>query len=125
MVGRRILSRKGMASANISDNSHLRAQGLSAYMHGERIAKMNRIWTLPCYPRIFLPSSRSTHTAYQDTLSSCHEAGAEARAFDHILNGTLLPEIAQTVLVCMAEGGGVDKIKVTTGKNGEFKYRIS
>ncbi|ULX51412.1 ClpV1 family T6SS ATPase [Cupriavidus taiwanensis] len=58
-------------------------------------------------------------------LARCTEVDAGARAVDHILNGTLLPEIAQTVLVRMAEGGGVDKIKVTTGKNGEFKYRIS
>ncbi|SPA31234.1 Chaperone clpB [Cupriavidus taiwanensis] len=58
-------------------------------------------------------------------LARCTEIDAGARAVDHILNGTLLPEIAQTVLVRMAEGGGVDKIKVTTGKNGEFKYRIS
>ncbi|SPR99820.1 type VI secretion system ATPase TssH [Cupriavidus taiwanensis] len=58
-------------------------------------------------------------------LARCTEVDAGARAVDHILNGTLLPEIAQTVLVRMAEGGGVDKIKVSTGKNGEFKYRIS
>ncbi|SPC16453.1 Protein ClpV1 [Cupriavidus taiwanensis] len=58
-------------------------------------------------------------------LARCTEVDAGARAVDHILNGTLLPEIAQTVLVRMAEGGGVDKIKVTTGKDGEFKYRIS
>ncbi|WP_354686760.1 type VI secretion system ATPase TssH [Cupriavidus necator] len=58
-------------------------------------------------------------------LARCTEVDAGARAVDHILNGTLLPEIAETVLVRMAEGGTVEKIKVTTGKSGEFKYRIS
>ncbi len=57
-------------------------------------------------------------------LARCTEVDAGARAVDHILNGTLLPEIAQTVLVRMAEGGGVGKIKVSVGKSGEFKYRI-
>jgi len=47
-----------------------------------------------------------------------------ARNVDHILNGPLLPEIAEVVLGRMAEGAGVERIKLSAGKNGEFKYAI-
>ncbi|CAJ0820916.1 type VI secretion system ATPase TssH [Ralstonia flaminis] len=60
----------------------------------------------------------------ESVLARCTEVDAGARAVDHILNGTLLPEIAESVLTRMAEGGGVEKIKVGVGKSGEFKYRI-
>ena len=35
-----------------------------------------------------------------------------------------LPEIAEVVLGRMAEGAGVERIKLSAGKNGEFKYAI-
>jgi type VI secretion system protein VasG len=57
-------------------------------------------------------------------LARCTEVDSGARNVDHILNGTLLPEIAEAVLARMAEGAGVERIKVGTGKNGEFKYTI-
>jgi type VI secretion system protein VasG len=60
----------------------------------------------------------------ESVLARCTEVDAGARAVDHILNGTLLPQIAESVLTRMAEGGSVEKIKVSVGKNGEFKYRI-
>lgn len=58
-------------------------------------------------------------------LARCTEVDSGARAVDHILNGTLLPEIAETVLARMAEGGAIASIKVGAGKSGAFKYRIS
>ena len=58
-------------------------------------------------------------------LARCTEVDSGARAVDHILNGTLLPEIAETVLARMAEGGAVASIKVGAGRNGAFKYTIS
>jgi len=61
----------------------------------------------------------------ESVLARCTEVDAGARAVDHILNGTLLPQIAESVLTRMAEGGSVEKIKVGVGKNGEFKYRIN
>jgi type VI secretion system protein VasG len=57
-------------------------------------------------------------------LARCTEVDSGARNVDHILNGTLLPEIAETVLARMAEGAAVERIKVSAGKNGEFKYSI-
>lgn len=57
-------------------------------------------------------------------LGRCTEVDSGARNVDHILNGTLLPEIAETVLARMAEGVAVERIRVSAGKNGEFKYSI-
>jgi type VI secretion system protein VasG len=58
-------------------------------------------------------------------LARCTEVDTGARNVDHILNGTLLPEIAETVLARMAEGTAFAKIKVTAAKDGQFKYRVS
>ena len=58
-------------------------------------------------------------------LQRCTEVDSGARNVDHILNGTLLPEIAGSVLAKMAEGDRVQKIKVGVSKTGEFKYRVS
>lgn len=57
-------------------------------------------------------------------LARCTEVDSGARNVDHILNGTLLPEIAEVVLARMADGAAVERIKVGAGKNGEFKYAI-
>lgn len=57
-------------------------------------------------------------------LARCTEVDSGARNVDHILNGTLLPEIAEVVLGRMAEGVAVERIKITAGKTGEFKYTI-
>ncbi|RBB21296.1 type VI secretion system ATPase TssH, partial [Xanthomonas oryzae pv. oryzae] len=58
-------------------------------------------------------------------LARCTEVDSGARNVDHILNGTLLPEIAESVLAAMAEGGNINAIKVGAGKNGAFKYKLS
>ena len=58
-------------------------------------------------------------------LARCTEVDSGARNVDHILNGTLLPEIAETVLASMAEGGKIEQIKVGAGKNGAFKYKVA
>ncbi|WP_407351814.1 ATP-dependent Clp protease ATP-binding subunit [Luteimonas sp. R10] len=58
-------------------------------------------------------------------LARCTEVDSGARNVDHILNGTLLPEIAEAVLASMAEGGKIGQIKVAAGKNGAFKYKVA
>ncbi|WKB52787.1 type VI secretion system ATPase TssH [Eleftheria terrae] len=58
-------------------------------------------------------------------LARCTEVDTGARNVDHILNGTLLPEIAEAVLGRMAEGEPLAKIKVGAGKDGGFKYKVS
>jgi type VI secretion system protein VasG len=54
----------------------------------------------------------------------CTEVDSGARNVDHILNGTLLPEIAEAVLARMAAGEAVEKITVGVTRSGGFKYRI-
>jgi type VI secretion system protein VasG len=57
-------------------------------------------------------------------LARCTEVDSGARSVDHILNGTLLPEIAQAVLERMADGAAIARIKAAAGRNGQFKYTI-
>jgi type VI secretion system protein VasG len=58
-------------------------------------------------------------------LARCTEVDSGARNVDHILTGTLLPEIAEQVLGKMAEGGRIERIKVSAAKNGDFRYNVS
>lgn len=57
-------------------------------------------------------------------LQRCTEADSGARNVDHILNGTLLPQIAETALSRMAEGAAISSIKISADKRGEFRYTI-
>ncbi len=57
-------------------------------------------------------------------LARCTEVDSGARNVDTILNGSLLPEIADTVLARMAEGGAIARIKVSATKAGKFKYAV-
>jgi type VI secretion system protein VasG len=57
-------------------------------------------------------------------LQRCTEVDSGARNVDNILNGSLLPEIAESVLAQMAAGTEIRKIKVTASKKGDFKYTI-
>lgn len=57
-------------------------------------------------------------------LARCTEVDSGARNVDHILNGSLLPEVADTVLARMAEGGAIERIKVGVDKRGGFKYAV-
>ncbi|MGY4830227.1 type VI secretion system ATPase TssH [Sphaerotilaceae bacterium SBD11-9] len=57
-------------------------------------------------------------------LARCTEVDTGARAVDHILNGTLLPEVAESVLARMAEGQAITRVKVGAGKDGKFKYSV-
>jgi type VI secretion system protein VasG len=57
-------------------------------------------------------------------LARCTEVDTGARNVDHILTGTLLPEIAENVLARMAEGSAIERIKVSAAKSGDFKYTV-
>ena len=57
-------------------------------------------------------------------LARCTEVDTGARNVDHILTGTLLPEIAENVLARMAEGHAIERIKVSAAKSGEFRYTV-
>jgi type VI secretion system protein VasG len=57
-------------------------------------------------------------------LSRCTEVDSGARNVDNILGGTLLPEIADSVLARMMEGGAITRVKVGATRAGKFKYLI-
>jgi type VI secretion system protein VasG len=63
-------------------------------------------------------------TLVEAVLLRCTEVDSGARNVDNILNGSLLPEIAETVLLKMAEGACISRIKVSATKQGQFKYAI-
>ncbi len=58
-------------------------------------------------------------------LARCTEVDSGARNVDHILNGTLLPELAQHVLGRIAEGERIEHIAVRALESGEFDYKVS
>ena len=57
-------------------------------------------------------------------LARCTEVDAGARNVDAILNGGLLPDLAESLLAAMAEGASVLAIKVGVTRAGKFKYAI-
>ncbi|CAN7203075.1 type VI secretion system ATPase TssH [Pseudoduganella sp. LjRoot289] len=57
-------------------------------------------------------------------LARCTEVDSGARSVDHILNGTLLPGIAEAVLARMADGVPFTSIKAGASRQGQFKYTI-
>ncbi len=58
-------------------------------------------------------------------LARCTEVDSGARNVDHILNGTLLPELAQQVLERMAEGTALERVSVRANEAGEFEYTVN
>jgi type VI secretion system protein VasG len=58
-------------------------------------------------------------------LARCTEVDSGARNVDHILNGTMLPEIAETVLARMAEGKPIKKVRVGVTKDNTLSYKIN
>jgi type VI secretion system protein VasG len=64
-------------------------------------------------------------TLVDAVLARCTEVDSGARNVDHILNGALLPEIAEAVLEKIAQGETIASIKVGANANGQFKYDIN
>ncbi|HIV70632.1 MAG TPA: type VI secretion system ATPase TssH [Candidatus Aquabacterium excrementipullorum] len=58
-------------------------------------------------------------------LARCTEVDTGARNVDHVVNGTLLPQIAEHVLQRMAQGTAIERIKVSAAKSGDFKYTVA
>ncbi|WP_433696420.1 type VI secretion system ATPase TssH [Paraburkholderia phenoliruptrix] len=57
-------------------------------------------------------------------LARCTEVDSGARNVDHILNGTLLPEVAQHVLGRIANGATIERISVRATEAGDFDYAV-
>ncbi|MGH8780404.1 type VI secretion system ATPase TssH [Paraburkholderia sp.] len=58
-------------------------------------------------------------------LARCTEVDSGARNVDHILNGTLLPEVAQQVLERIADGVAIERITVRADEFGAFQYTVA
>ena len=79
-------------------------------------------------PRRVRENHRATFT-YDDKLiaaiaSRCKEVESGARNVDHILTGTLLPELSVELLTALANRQKVKAIHVGVGEEGKFSYRL-
>jgi type VI secretion system protein VasG len=77
-----------------------------------------------------LKANHKATFSYDDALVAtvagrCKEVESGARNVDHILTGTLLPEISRAVLGRLAEGQTVQKVHVGVDDGGKFVYQIS
>lgn len=66
---------------------------------------------------------------YDDALvttiaSRCKEVESGARNVDHIISGTILPEMAQQFLSAMAEGKAITKAHIGVDAEGKFVYTV-
>jgi type VI secretion system protein VasG len=60
-----------------------------------------------------------------DTVAGrCKEVESGARNVDHILTGSLLPDLAREVLSRMAEGKAISRVHVGVDGAGQFAYQI-
>ena len=60
-----------------------------------------------------------------DTIAGrCKEVETGARNVDHILTGSLLPEISREFLARMAEGQPVERVHIGVDGDGKFEYGI-
>ena len=60
-----------------------------------------------------------------EIFARCKEVESGARNVDHILTGTLLPEMSGEFLTRMAAGQLVTRARVSVGEKGAFVYEIS
>jgi type VI secretion system protein VasG len=58
-------------------------------------------------------------------IARCKEAESGARAVDHILTNSLLPQISAEILVRMAESREFSSVQVGVGEQGDFDLRIA
>ena len=72
---------------------------------------------------------KATFTYTEELVNSigsrCTEVETGGRNGDHILTGTLLPEMSQEFLTRMAEGQTISKVHVNVDDKGKFQYAIS
>jgi type VI secretion system protein VasG len=61
----------------------------------------------------------------EEVARRCTEVESGARNVDHILTRTLLPEISREFLARMAGGENINKVHVSVGSDGGFRYEIA
>ena len=57
-------------------------------------------------------------------MGRCREVDSGARNVDHILSGTMLPEMAKEFLACLAEGKPITRAQVDVDAAGNFVYVV-
>ena len=61
----------------------------------------------------------------QEIAHQCIDGQSGARNVDHILTGTLIPEISEKVLCAAADQNTIRTISLETGSGGElFRYQV-
>lgn len=80
--------------------------------------------------RARVAANHNAELVYDDALvdaifSRCTEVDSGARNVDHILNGSVLPEISASVLTRMAEAKPIRKIRLSANAAGQFQYKVS
>ncbi len=68
---------------------------------------------------------RYDDTVLKTVADRCQEVSSGARNVDHIINGTLLPEISKQVLARMAEGLPIEQAKVSVDASGNFQFEVT
>ena len=76
-----------------------------------------------------LKQNHRAELAYDDAVvtqirSRCRETESGARNVDHILTGTLLPEISREILARMANEQPIERVRVLVTDGGNFGYEI-
>src|SRR5262249_31906759 len=116
-------------------------------VQGFKPAFLGRLNVIPYYPltdevikqithlqlRRISDRMRAHHLAkftYDESLvntiaSRCKEVESGARNVDHILTGSLLPEISREVLARMAEGQAITHVHIAADDSGKFVYQIT
>jgi type VI secretion system protein VasG len=56
--------------------------------------------------------------------SRCREVESGARNVDHILTGTVLPEISREFLARMAQGQAISRVRISVNGDGQFAYEV-
>jgi type VI secretion system protein VasG len=128
------------------------ASGLAAAIHEDLLkvfkpALLGRMTVVPYYPladdvlwkivsmqfakiaQRVLESHDATFTYDDDVITTiadrCKEVETGARNADHIITGTVLPEISREVLTHMASGQPITSIHVSCNEDKSFAYAIS
>lgn len=60
----------------------------------------------------------------EEVVMRCVDNESGARNVDHILTGTVIPELAERILCATVDRKPIERISMDTGTSGAFRYRI-
>ena len=76
-----------------------------------------------------LAENHKAKFSYEDSVveavrERCREVESGARNVDHILTGTMLPDISKEVLARMAEGRAISRVHIKVNDKSQFAYEL-